>query len=162
MITIDEERFRSLMQMRDAIPVLEESFRAISGGAPGVAVREVVEEPQDCLSALILAGYVGAMQAFCLKMVGRFNGRQTQTLVLLDAKTGEPEGVIVGGYVCDFRTGAATAAATQVLARPDAEHLAVIGAGAQAVTQVQGVLAVRPIRSPHAVESYPLSRPELD
>ena len=146
MITIDEERFRSLLEMPDAIPLLEESFRVISGGAQGVAIREVVQEPQKSMSALILGGYEGAMDAFCLKMVGRFNGRQTQTLVLIDAKSGEPEGVIVGGYVCDFRTGAATAAATRVLARPDAEHLAVIGTGAQAVTQLQGVLAVRPIR----------------
>jgi ornithine cyclodeaminase len=50
-----------------------------------------------------------------------------------------------GGYLTALRTGAVSGAATRLLAREDAKVLTVIGAGAQAVTQVAGVCAVRPI-----------------
>jgi ornithine cyclodeaminase len=45
-----------------------------------------------------------------------------------------------------MRTGAASGVGARLLARPDAETLAVIGAGGQAEWQVRAVLAARPIR----------------
>jgi ornithine cyclodeaminase len=50
-----------------------------------------------------------------------------------------------GTYLTALRTGAASGAATRVLARPDARVLALFGAGAQAPCQAQAVCAVRPI-----------------
>jgi ornithine cyclodeaminase len=45
-----------------------------------------------------------------------------------------------------LRTGAASGAATDILAAPDASSLAVLGAGGQALDQIRGVAAVRPVR----------------
>lgn len=51
-----------------------------------------------------------------------------------------------GGYLTALRTGAASGAATDLLARTDAETAAVIGAGRQARTQLLAIAAVRPIQ----------------
>lgn len=50
-----------------------------------------------------------------------------------------------GDRLGQLRTGAATGVATDALARDDARTLAVLGAGYQAWTQVEAVLAVRPV-----------------
>ena len=45
-----------------------------------------------------------------------------------------------------IRTAAVSGVATRLLARPDAGDLALIGAGTQARTHLEAMLAVRPIR----------------
>jgi ornithine cyclodeaminase/alanine dehydrogenase-like protein (mu-crystallin family) len=51
-----------------------------------------------------------------------------------------------GGYLTALRTGAGSGAATDLLARPDAEVAAIFGAGAQARAQALSLIAVRPIK----------------
>ena len=46
-----------------------------------------------------------------------------------------------------IRTGAASGAATDLLARPDSHVAAIFGAGVQARTQLEAICSVRPIRS---------------
>jgi ornithine cyclodeaminase len=59
-----------------------------------------------------------------------------------------------GAYLTALRTGAVSGAATDLLARPDARHLVVIGAGAQGVTQAAAVAAVRPIERITVVDMF--------
>jgi ornithine cyclodeaminase len=61
----------------------------------------------------------------------------------LDGPTGEPRVLMDGTALTSLRTGAASAAATDLLAAPDASVLAVVGAGGQAADQIRGVSAVR-------------------
>jgi ornithine cyclodeaminase len=67
-------------------------------------------------------------------------------VVWFDAVTGRPLALLDGAAVTAMRTGAASGVATRLLARTDAETLAVIGAGGQAEWQIRAVLAARPIR----------------
>jgi ornithine cyclodeaminase/alanine dehydrogenase-like protein (mu-crystallin family) len=67
-------------------------------------------------------------------------------VVVLDAATGTPLAVMDGASLTAIRTGAASGAATDLLARPDASVAAIFGAGPQARTQLEAVCAVRPIR----------------
>lgn len=50
-----------------------------------------------------------------------------------------------GTYLTALRTGAVSGLATKYLAREDAKHLAVIGSGVQAVTQLEAMATVRDI-----------------
>jgi ornithine cyclodeaminase/alanine dehydrogenase-like protein (mu-crystallin family) len=59
------------------------------------------------------------------------------------APGGELRGVVIGDELGARRTGALGAVAADLLARDDAASLAVIGAGAQAWTQLWALLAVR-------------------
>ncbi|MBX2817785.1 MAG: ornithine cyclodeaminase family protein [Saprospiraceae bacterium] len=68
------------------------------------------------------------------------------TISLYDTATGHLKGLVDGVLLTALRTGAASAVATDVLARRDTESiLGLIGAGAQAVTQLHAISRVRPI-----------------
>ncbi|MFA4901540.1 MAG: hypothetical protein WC600_02215 [Desulfobaccales bacterium] len=67
-------------------------------------------------------------------------------ILLNDPETGLEFADLDGTHVTDYRTGAAGGVAAQYLARADATRLGLIGAGAQARTQVAAILKVRPIR----------------
>ncbi len=83
------------------------------------------------------------------------------TLALIDLSTGRITAIFDGAAVTAVRTGAMSGLATELFAREDAKTLAIIGAGVQARTQLEGVLAVRDIdtvflfsRTPSSVESF--------
>ena len=67
-------------------------------------------------------------------------------VVLNDPDTGLERADMDGTHITNFRTGAAGGLAAQYLARQDAARLGMIGAGAQARTQVAALLKVRPIQ----------------
>lgn len=67
--------------------------------------------------------------------------------LLLDGKTGEPEALIDGQRLTQWRTACASALAASYLAREDASRLLVIGAGALSPFLAKAHSAVRPITS---------------
>ncbi|TYC04373.1 ornithine cyclodeaminase family protein [Micromonospora sp. WP24] len=76
-----------------------------------------------------------------------FGHPESQQLVVLhDGRTGAVRAVAVGEELGSRRTGGLGAVAVDVLARPDAETVGVIGSGRQAWTQVWATAAVRPVR----------------
>src|SRR3954470_22625429 len=66
--------------------------------------------------------------------------------MLMSGETGEPLAAIDGTALTAWRTACASALAASYLAREDAEHLVMIGAGALAPHLVRAHAAVRPIR----------------
>jgi alanine dehydrogenase len=69
-----------------------------------------------------------------------------QITVVYDDATGRINGAITGDFFGAARTGAIGAVAVDVLARPDAGTLGLIGTGKQAWTQLWAIRAVRPLR----------------
>lgn len=67
-------------------------------------------------------------------------------ILLNDPDTGLEWADLDGTHITNYRTGAAGGLAAQYLAREDAAHLGLIGAGVQARTQVAAILKVRPIQ----------------
>jgi ornithine cyclodeaminase len=66
--------------------------------------------------------------------------------LLMSGETGEPLAVMDGRALTAWRTGAASALAARHLAREDAAHLVMVGAGALAPYLVRAHASVRPIR----------------
>jgi ornithine cyclodeaminase len=90
-------------------------------------------------------------------------GRQSHqgVVVLFEPESGEPVCVVHAGEITAIRTAAASAVATDVLARPDATRLAILGYGEQAATHARALLKVRRIeavkiwgRSPERARSF--------
>ncbi|OLM25174.1 Ornithine cyclodeaminase [Pseudonocardia sp. Ae706_Ps2] len=70
---------------------------------------------------------------------------QQSTVLLLDATTGTRLAVLAGGPGTRMRTAAASAVATDALARGDSSVLGLVGAGPLAVEHVAAIRRVRPI-----------------
>lgn len=68
------------------------------------------------------------------------------SVLLFDGETGTLRAMLDGGAITEIRTGAASAVATDLLARPDAEVLALIGSGAQARSHLLAIREIRRLR----------------
>ncbi|MDY7105946.1 MAG: ornithine cyclodeaminase family protein [Actinomycetota bacterium] len=72
---------------------------------------------------------------------------------LYDTGTGRLLAVVDSTLLTALRTGAASAVATDVLARPGPVVVGLMGCGAQAVTQLHGIARVRPVERVLAVDA---------
>jgi ornithine cyclodeaminase/alanine dehydrogenase-like protein (mu-crystallin family) len=75
--------------------------------------------------------------------------------VLFDAETLRPAALVEAAALTALRTSAVSALAARHLARPDAEHLVVIGAGTQARAHIEALAAVLPVRRVTLVSRTP-------
>jgi ornithine cyclodeaminase/alanine dehydrogenase-like protein (mu-crystallin family) len=79
-----------------------------------------------------------------------------QGIVLLSAAdTGQPIAVLNASAVTEIRTAAVSAVATSLLARPDADVLAIIGTGVQARAHLAALHATRPLAQVRVAGSSP-------
>lgn len=157
MLALTAADIRQLVPMPRAIELMKAVFARYSQGETITPLRTPVNMPDGSGVVLFMPAFVPAGDATPAatgaKVVSVFGGNRDKGLptinavvVTVDPTTGVPLGILEGGTVTALRTGAVSGAATDLLARPDAATLAVIGAGAQGVTQAAAVCAVRPIR----------------
>jgi ornithine cyclodeaminase/alanine dehydrogenase-like protein (mu-crystallin family) len=66
-------------------------------------------------------------------------------VLLSSPQTGEPLAVLNASAVTEIRTAAVSAVATSLLARPEADVLAIIGTGVQARSHLRAIAASRPL-----------------
>lgn len=98
------------------------------------------------------SGFIGTAKVLGVKGGGYWphNGRRhglanhQSSIVLFEADTGRFRAVIGANWLTAIRTAAASALSIDLLARLDAEVLAVVGCGGQAEQQVRAALRVRP------------------
>jgi ornithine cyclodeaminase len=102
----------------------------------------------------IMPGAMGAHAAFGAKLISVFldnfeKGIQSHQglVILFDPETGAPVCVVHAGEVTAIRTAAASAVATDALARKDARRMAILGYGEQAATHARAIGKVRKLES---------------
>jgi ornithine cyclodeaminase/alanine dehydrogenase-like protein (mu-crystallin family) len=143
---------RRALPMSEAIEAIKAAFAQLSTGRASVPLRTPIDVPSHNGVTLFMPAYLSADDQMAIKIVSVFNDNPVQGLplihalvVVVDASTGQPQAVMDGTYLTALRTGAASGAATDLLARPDARVAAIFGAGAQGRTQLEAVCAVRSI-----------------
>ena len=143
-LLIREAQVREVLTMPRAIDALEAAFRDWAHGRATNQPRQRVYTPQGTLHLMGAAwhskGYIGYKAYFSFPTGTRFH------VVLASAHTGETLALLEADWLGRIRTGAASGLATKYLAREDATTVAILGAGAQAETQLQAVCAVRPVQ----------------
>ncbi len=85
-------------------------------------------------------------------------GGSTPLLVLWDATTAKLWAIIEARALGQMRTGAMSAIATRWMSERDADDLAIIGSGKQALTQAAAVAAVRRLRRVRVFSPTPAKR----
>ncbi|MFN8593013.1 MAG: ornithine cyclodeaminase [Thermomicrobiales bacterium] len=159
MLILNRSQVRELVPMPEAIELMKTAFSELSAGRTVSPLRTVISLPDRAGDALFMPAFVPAMDALGLKTVSVFRRNPDLGLPvihaivgLIDPETGQPLAIMDGTYLTALRTGAVSGAATDLLARPESRVLTVIGGGAQGVTQVAAVCAVRPIERIIAVD----------
>ena len=148
---LDADAIRAGVPMADLLDAVEAAFRDVAQGRDRSPLRTRVELPHGDL--LLMPGLREGGAGVSVKLVTVVPANAERGIPTIhalvawfDAETGRPLALLDGETVTAMRTGAASGVATRLLARTDAETLAVIGAGAQAEWQVRAVAAARPIR----------------
>jgi ornithine cyclodeaminase/alanine dehydrogenase-like protein (mu-crystallin family) len=141
------------LPMKEAIEAMKSAFRELSEERAVVPIRTHVSMPENKGDFLIMPAFSPAMARFGLKVITLFPNNPAihipfiQAMVMVfDTETGSPVAVMEGTSLTAIRSGAASGAATDYLARKKARKAAIFGAGIQARTQLEAVCAVRPIR----------------
>lgn len=129
-------------------PALADALIELSAGRASMPPRIVAQTPEGGLLSAMPAYVAGVLES---KLVSIFPGNRGsqrpshQALIaLFDAHHGTPLAILEGAEITAARTAAVSALATEVLARPDARVLTVLGAGVQARAHLQAVPRVRP------------------
>src|SRR5579864_3868077 len=140
---LTEADVRELLDMEIAIDVVEEAFRQLaSGGATNVPRARAHAEGiyLHTMSAVApYLGYAGWKAYTTTKHGAKFH------VGLYSISSGELVALIEANFLGQLRTGAASAVATECMARPDAKVVGLFGSGHQARTQLKGVCTVRKI-----------------
>jgi ornithine cyclodeaminase/alanine dehydrogenase-like protein (mu-crystallin family) len=140
------------VSMPEAIRAVKEAFIQLSAGQALVPHRTSLELPELRTTALVMPAYLPAAKLIGLKLISLCEDNPAKGLplaqavtILMDAETGTPLAVLDASYLTAVRTGAASGAATDALARKEARVAAVFGAGVQGRTQLEAVASVRPL-----------------
>jgi len=156
-LLIKEAEVRSLLTMRTALEVVEESLRQQGEGELILHPRRRIKLPDNGLLHYMAAadpvrGYMGMKLYTSVRGVTRF------VVPLFRANTGEMAALIEADALGQIRTGAASGVATKYLANSNARTACIIGTGYQARTQLEAVAAVRKLERVRAYGRDPERR----
>lgn len=150
---VNEAGVRRLLTMEMCVPLMREALSALSRGDVVMPLRSLVRLPDASGLLGLMPGYLGEPPSFGIKVVTVMPGNHGtpydshQGVVLLfGVEHGEPVAILDASSITAIRTAAASAAATDALARADAGDLALIGSGTQARTHLAAMRAVRRLR----------------
>ncbi len=149
---IDRDEVRARLTWDLCIPVVRRAMMALSSGQTKQLLRSFLPLTDGRLFG-IMPGALGERAAFGAKLISVFAENFAKgvpshqgVVVLFDPDTGAVQCVADAGEVTALRTAAASAVATDALARPDATTLALLGYGEQAATHLHALKTVRPLR----------------
>ena len=151
-LVLASKHVRELLTLAGSVAdVMREALAGLARGQIQQPLRTVVR-PRDA------AGFMGLMPSYSpeagygLKALVITPGNPAigkdahQGGVLLsDVHTGEPLALINASAITEVRTAAVSAVATDLLARPEAAELAVIGTGVQGRAHAHAIAATRPL-----------------
>ncbi len=163
MLILNADQVREALPMPEAIQAVKRAYAALSAGDAVMPLRaHLPVEQRDGLTLLMPAYLHGEGESLAIKIVSLFKGNPARGLPLiygavlvLDPETGAPQALLEGSALTAIRTGAASGAATDLLARPDCSTAAIFGAGVQGRTQLEAVCSVRTIQTVWVVDPNP-------
>lgn len=150
---IDREEVARRLTYEMCIPIVREAMIAFSRGETRQLLRSIIPLADGRMFG-VMPGAMGPRAPFGAKLISVFPenfalGIQSHQglVILFDPETGVPVCVLHAGEITAIRTAAASAVATDALARADARRLAILGYGEQAATHARAISKVRNLKS---------------
>jgi ornithine cyclodeaminase len=143
---------RQLLPMAECVDLMHRTMIAVAERRMVLPLRSVMVMPELGMLGN-MPGYLADPACFGVKLVSMVpRNKSTQysshlgLVLLFEAEHGCPVALLDAGVITALRTAAASGLATRLLARPDAGDLAMLGAGEQAQSHLEAMLAVRALR----------------
>ena len=149
---VTRSQVERLLPVGRCIEVMRRAMIAVSAGQASLPIRHFMPIPDAPGKLALMPGTLADPACFGIKLVCKYErphgdplGTHVGMVMLFDSTKGVPLAMIEGSSLTAIRTSAASALATDLLARADATRLAVLGTGEQAMRHVAAMQAVRPI-----------------
>lgn len=151
LLVLDAATVRAELDAGDCIAVLRDAMVALSDGRARQPLRSVLDlDGGDAFGLMPGALADGSFGAKLISVFPRNFDRGLPShqgaIVLFDRDSGAPVALVDASAVTAIRTAAASALATDALARRDADVLALLGYGEQAATHLEAIARVRRLR----------------
>ena len=156
MLILTADEVRKALPMGEAIEAMKKAYASLSGGTAQVPLRTRLPLPGSEALSLFMPAYVRSQDgnALAIKIVSLFPTNPARGLAYIqaavlafDPETGQAIALLEGSSLTAIRTGAASGAAIDLLARPESRLVAVFGAGAQGRTQLEAACTARQVET---------------
>ena len=154
MLIINQAEVVQALPMKACVELMRETLAAHAEGHAVQPLRTHIATPDRKGIMATMPGYLAPAHALGIKVLTVFPANEGTAVdshqgavLLFEAERGILLAILDATAVTGIRTAAVSGLATDLLARADAGELAILGAGTQALTHVEAMLAVRRIRS---------------
>jgi ornithine cyclodeaminase/alanine dehydrogenase-like protein (mu-crystallin family) len=156
-VLLNEADVRRCLDVASLVPLMRETLAAFSRRETEQPVRSSIEIRPGSRFYGVMPAYVpplaGQPGALGLKSVAFYPENEATdlpthlaTILLLDPDTGALEAILDGRLITELRTAAVSAVSVDLLARPGAAVLAMLGSGVQARSHLAAIAHVRDLR----------------
>jgi len=152
-LIITQEEVKRLLPMRQCIDAVRSALLELDAGEALQPLRPVMWLPEHVGALGMMPGYSASHGMIGVKTITVFPGNagtefdsHQGTVMLFDDEHGRLLAIIDATEITAVRTAAASAVATDALARPESSVLAILGSGVQARSHITAMSAVRPVR----------------
>jgi len=149
-LLLAEKDIEQLLSMKEAIDAVESAFKE-----KGLNRVQMPKKPYIFYSKYngdlrVMPSYLEKLDISAVKIVNVHPDNQVKyklptvmaTIILVDPRNGAPIAIMGGTWITSMRTGAAGGVAAKYLARPNSKVIGMVGAGAQARTQLMALKEV--------------------
>ncbi|GIL41654.1 ornithine cyclodeaminase family protein [Roseiterribacter gracilis] len=148
-MVIDGDEVSASLSYPDCIEVVRDAMIALSQGRTRQVLRTIIPVG-DHKAFGVMPGALGLDDFFGAKILSVFHDKDRPTrsahrgfVLLFEGENGFPVCLADAEQITRIRTAAASAAATDALARKDASVLTIFGAGMQARSHIEAIACVR-------------------
>jgi len=149
---ITQSQIERLLPVDACVEVMRAAMVATSRRDVTLPIRQFMPIPKAPGKLAIMPGTLGDPACFGIKLVCKYDrphgdplGTHVGMVMLFDSEKGIPLAMVEGSSLTAIRTSAASALATDLLARESSSRLAIIGNGEQAMRHIHAMRTVRNI-----------------
>jgi len=148
-LLLTEKDVKQLLSMDEVMKAVESAFREKGLGHVQMPAKLYLFYSKYNGDLRAMPTYLEELDVSAVKVVNVHPGNRIRyglptvmaTIILVDPKNGAPLAIMSGTWITDIRTGAAGGVAAKYLARKDSAIVGLVGAGAQARTQLMSLLS---------------------
>ena len=153
LLVINQTNVGDLLSMDECIKLMRDAFESMAKGEVVLPLRQVMRVPDRRAVLAMMPGYVASPETIAAKVISFYPGNlgtsydaHQGAVLLFDPENGRLIALLDATEITAIRTAAASAVATDLLARKDAGDLAILGSGVQARNHLEAMRRVRNIK----------------